>query len=122
MIYLYRHPETGKIIEVSQKMAEPHIYIKDGIKYDRVFINPQVAFNINIDPFSKNQWMDKTHRKGTVGEMQDLSAELSEKRARKCGEDPFKRKLFDDYKKKTGKLHPEAAPKKIETKDFIVEL
>ena len=52
----------------------------------------------------------------------DYSAELSEKRAAlNGGEDPIKRKHFDNYEKKTGKKHLKDKPKKIETKNATIE-
>jgi hypothetical protein len=60
--------------------------------------------------------------KGTYGDLLDYSAELSEKRASKDGEDPLKRKYFEEYKKKRGgKKHLKDVPKKIETKNYKIE-
>jgi hypothetical protein len=48
----------------------------------------------------------KNHR-GTIGDLWDRSAELSEKRSKIYGKDPVKDKYFKDWsKKRKGKKHP----------------
>jgi len=44
--------------------------------------------------------------------MFDLSAEMSQKRESKDGKDKIKEKSQKDYKKKTGKAHPEVIKKR----------
>lgn len=123
-VYVYQHPKTGKRVEVVQHMNDLHEYTDPtGVSYERVFLNPRTAVDTQLsDPFSKGAWMRRTHKKMTLGDMMDESAQLSERRASKAGVDPIKQKLFDTYTKKTGKPHPEARPKRIETKDFVLEL
>ena len=124
MIYIYQHPETGEIEEVVQSMNDEHVFFKDGIKWNRVFTKPYASIDSKIDPNSVKDFVSKTgSKKGTVGDMLDLSAELSEKRAEKHGgEDPIKRKYFDDYKKNTkGKKHLLDKPKKIKTDIATIE-
>jgi hypothetical protein len=60
---------------------------------------------------------------GKYGDLLDYSSELSDRRAALAGgEDPLKRKYFNDYKKKTnGKKHLKDMPKKIETKGATIE-
>jgi hypothetical protein len=87
-----------------------------------VFLNPLTAVDTKMDPFNKSDWMRGTNKHITVGQMMDESAQLSEKRAEKAGLDPVKKKAFDRYQKMTGKPHPEDKPKRIETKDYILEL
>lgn len=111
-IYLYEHPETSEQKEVVQRMTEAHEYSEDGIKWKRVFVIPQASIDVldNVDPFNKQQFMDKTKsmRNITQGEMWDLSAELSRKRTKKMGKDPVKEGTVKDYKRKTGLDHPQA--------------
>jgi hypothetical protein len=93
--------------------------------WERIYDLPQVNIgNAKADPFNKQSFIDKTgNMKGSYGDMLDYSTELSEKRAAKVGgEDPLKRKYFDEYKKKTGgKKHIKDAPKKIVTKNATIE-
>ena len=122
-LYLYRHPKTKKVIEVVQKMADKHEYVDEkGVKYDRVWLRPRMAVDCKVDPFSKDDFVRRTAKRGmTVGDMEQESAALSEARERKAGYDPVKKKLFNDYKEKTGKTHPADKPKKIETDQFVLE-
>lgn len=122
-IYLYRHPRTKQVIEVVQKMTDAHEHSDSkGVKYERVWLRPRMAVDIRVDPFSKKDWMRRTNKRITVGDMMDESKELSEKRERKAGKDPMKQKLFDSYKQATGKDHPDTKPKVIETDHFTLEL
>lgn len=114
-IYIYQNPKTKKTKEIIQTMNEPHEYSENGVKWQRVFTVPQASFVTKIDPFSSKQYVDKTgNMKGTYGDLLDLSAELSEKRAEKFGEDPIKRQHFNEYEKKTGKKHLADRPTKYE--------
>jgi hypothetical protein len=63
--------------------------------------------------------------KGTVGDLLDYSAELSERRAEaNGGVDPIKKKALENYSKKTGgKKHTSQLGQKktFETKDIKVD-
>jgi hypothetical protein len=94
--------------------------------WERVYDLPQV--NIGnakvVDPFDNKGFVNKTaNMKGRYGDLLDYSSELSDRRAAlNGGEDPIKRKYFDDYKKKTnGKKHVKDRPKTIETKNAKIE-
>ena len=71
---------------------------------------PQAATNglKPIDPHSAKQFVAKTGAmKGTIGDMLDLSKEMSAKRAEKHGDsDPIKEKFYKQYSdKRRGTLH-----------------
>lgn len=122
-VYVYRHPKTKKCIEVVQKMNDKHEYMDEaGVIYERVFLSPRTSVDTQIDAFSQSDFMRATNKNMTIGDMMDESSRLSEVRAKKAGRDPLKQKLFDNYKKSTGKNHPEDKPKKIETPHFEIEL
>jgi hypothetical protein len=108
--YEYIHPETGETIEVIQKMTEDHVYIdKHGVEWKRVFHLPNASIDTDVNPFSEQEFVNYTAKKGmTAGEMMDLSGELSKKREQqsKKGIDPVKQKSVVKYEKKTGKPHP----------------
>ena len=98
-IYVYQHPKSEEYIEVFQSMKEDHIYIDaDGLKWNRVFLSPNAAIDIDVDPFSRQQFLDKAKNAGTMGELWDRSSDLSAQRAEKTdGVDPFKKKYFKNY-------------------------
>lgn len=118
--YIFEHPETGQIIEDVQPMNAEHTYVDThGVVWNRVYTIPQSNIDTRLDPFSSNAFLEKTGKtKGKVQDLQDRSAELSEKRAQIAGGiDPIKQKYFDNYaKKRKGKEHPEVATKKAQEK------
>jgi len=125
-IYIYKHPTEEEYEEVVQSMNDTHTYSKDGVEWERVFFAPNMAVSASDDPFSANNYVEKTaNMKGTVGDLLDYSAELSERRAEaNGGVDPVKQKTLEDYSKKTGgKKHTSQLGQKktFETKDIKVE-
>lgn len=126
-LYTFEHPETGETIDLIMGMDEVHRYIDhNGLEWDRIWYKPNAAVDnsSSLDPFSQDAFRNKTaNMKGSYGDALDYSRELSEKRAEKAGgEDPVKRKFFDDYKKQTGKKHLKDYSKVIEKKGVKVEL
>lgn len=129
MVYQFRNTKTGKIKDVVMPMKDYKPYRgenDDEDFWERVYDLPQV--NIGnakvVDPFDNKAFVNKTgNMKGKYGDLLDYSSELSERRAAlNGGEDPIKRKYFDEYKKKTnGKKHVKDRPKKIETKNAKIE-
>ena len=112
-LYVYQHPETGEEIEILQGMNDVHEYLDDeGVKWTRVFFAPNMNLDTDLDPFSQADFVRATgNKKGTMGEMMDLSKEMSARRAEKNGGvDPIKQKDYQEYKKKTGKPHPKSLP------------
>lgn len=108
-LYSYSNPKTGEIKDIVQGMNDEHVYIEDGVKWDRVFSKPQASVDTKIDPFSSQDFSNKTSsKKGTLGDIFDLSKEASIKRSEKIGFDPVKEKYYEDYsKKRGGKPHPD---------------
>ena len=102
-IYIYRHPDEEKYIEVLQTMSQDHIYFdSDGLEWKRVFTVPNASIDSQIDPYSKKDFVDKTaNKKGTFGDMMDHSKEMSQMRAESNGGvDPVKEKYYKDYSSK----------------------
>lgn len=60
-IYLFKNPKTGKIKEVIQKMTERHVYLENGVEWERIFTSPAgfVDGKMNCPP-------DKKHRKDVI--------------------------------------------------------
>jgi len=110
--YIFQHPKTEEYIEILQKMNEPHVYVDDsGVEWNRVFTIPNALISdnlINADTTSKEFARKTSEKNYTLGDMWDLSAELSEKRKRVNGKDLTKEKAKKDYERKTGKPHPQA--------------
>jgi hypothetical protein len=121
-LYTYSNPaDSEDVIEIIQSMSETHEYIKDGVKWERIWEKPR--FNSQgsskIDPFDKKKFIDKTGKmKGTYGDILDYSKELSEERKSKMGYDPEQNKFFNDFKKEKGYKHHKDRPEKVEN-DFI---
>ena len=92
-------------------MTDEHIYVDEsGVAWDRVFMVPQANIKHNIDINNPNDFVEATkNKKGSLGDLCDLSQELSEKRASKSddGRDKVQDKFFDQWsKKRKGKKHP----------------
>jgi|TARA_R110001592_G_scaffold174472_3_gene413316 predicted nucleic acid-binding Zn ribbon protein len=125
-LYTYRHPDTGEEKDILQMMNDEHIYIDEfGLEWKRVFTVPHASIDTKLDAFDKNGFIEKSGKmQGTVGDMLDYSAELSQERAERSetGEDPIKRKNFDDYEKRNGKKHLSDVKKTIETSKIRVDL
>jgi len=107
--YDFINNKTGEIKSLFFHMNDDKKYIDDkGVEWKRVFESPNANISLSINPFSAKDFFNKTsERKGTVGDLWDLSAELSKKREQACdGTDPIKQKAVVDYEKKTRKPHP----------------
>ena len=132
MFYNFIHETTGETKEVEMPMSDYKPYKgEDGQDegWKRVYDSPQVNIGNyvakKVDPWDNKQFVNRTgNMKGTYGDLQDYSSQMSEQRAKESvtGEDPVKRKHFDKYQKKTGKKHLEDRPKVIETKNVKIEL
>ena len=124
--YEYINEDTGEKISIFQSMKEEHVYTDEaGKSWRRIYSSPQLNTSPtnSLDPFNKKAFVEATNKKGTLGDILDLSAELSEKRAQKSntGEDPVKRNSFSEYEKRVGKKHFSDKPKKISSKGVEVE-
>lgn len=111
-LYTYIHPETEETIDIIQSVHDKHIYIdENGIEWKRVFAAPE----INTKGTLKAETTDKQfseytkNQKGSIGDLWDRSAELSEKRKKVYGQDPVKKKYYNDWsKKRKGRIHPKS--------------
>ena len=124
-IYIYKHPDHEEYEEVFQGMNDAHVYEEDGVKWERVFLAPNASVDSEIDPFNSRHFIDATaNKRGSMGDMMDMSKELSEKRAaQRDGVDPVKQKYFDDYsKERRGAKHPkEIREKGYESKNVKID-
>jgi hypothetical protein len=131
MFYNFIHKITEETKEIEMPMSGYKPYKgEDGQdeNWQRVYDTPQVNIGNyvakRVDPWNNNQFVERTGKmKGTYGDMQDYSAQMSERRAKESatGEDPVKRKHFNRYEKKTGKKHLKDKPTTIETKNVKID-
>lgn len=127
--YIFQHPDTQEVREVFQQMNDEHVFSTEEngrqINWKRVFTIPKASFNTKINAESPADFVNSSaNKRGTLGDLQDLSRELSEKRAEKYdGQDPVKRKYFDQYARlRGGKKHAKDKPDKIENSVFKLDL
>ncbi len=107
-IYLFQNPETDEVAEVVLGMNDPKVYQNDGVNWVRIFTIPNASIDTQVDPHSAKDFVKATNKKGTIGDLFDRSAELSEKRKEKIGHDPLKEKYYENYSKtRKGKKHPD---------------
>ena len=101
-------------------MSEDHTYTDSkGIVWNRVFTKPQAAVNTQISANDKQDFLNKTRGKNySLGQLWDISGELSEKRGGMTGKDEVKAKAEKVYNDRTGKPHPHSKKKK--TKKFLI--
>ena len=86
--YLFENPDTGEIISVAQGIDEEHTYSEEGKAFDRVFTVPNASIDSNPDPFSAQQFTEKTKdMKGSMGDMWDSP----------MGESPMKESNMGDF-------------------------
>ena len=108
-LYIFRHPVTDEEKDIFFHMDDEKTYIDgDGIKWNRVFTTSQISLDTQLDPYSKQDFLNKTSTAGTVGDLWDRSKELHQKRVDKDGVDPLRSKYFKKYSKdRNGAKHPE---------------
>ena len=107
-LYIFENHQTGDIKEIIQEMNDVHEYYEDNIKWDRIFTIPN-AFVLGspVDPHSATDFARETYeKKGTYGDLIDRSAELSEKRAQRHGEDPIKKASEKKWSEDRGGRRP----------------
>jgi len=125
-IYIYKHPQKEEYIEVLQGMNDEHIYFdEDGLEWKRQWSLPQVSVEGgNINPFDNKAFIDKTGKmKGSLGDVMDLSKEMSEKRKQITGgKDPVQEAYYKKYSKdRKGAQHPDQKKKSYESKNVRVD-
>ena len=118
-LYSYIDERDGTVIELVQKMTDVHeAFAKDGYKLKRIFHIPNYAIDSSINAFSAKDFNRATlNKKGSLGDLMDLSKEMSEKRAQQAGGlDPVKEKFYDNYQKVRKTKHPEVRKRELKEK------
>ena len=114
-LYIFKHPNREEYQEVFFKMNdEKHFIDESGLEWERVYTSPELNTVGETDPWSHNDFMEKTSsKKGTIGDMMNHSEELSQKRKDKMGYDPLKKKYYENYSKsRGGAKHPKEIKEK----------
>lgn len=77
---------------------------ENGQIWKRIASMPQASTSVDIDPFDRQAFVEKTGKmRGTWGDLERMSAEMSEKRAAKNGgRDDVLEKYEDAKQKQTG--------------------
>jgi hypothetical protein len=87
---------------------ERHVQIEGGVEYRRVYSAPLAAKDTKVNDATKSDFMRSTEgKKYTVGEMWEISQEMSEHRKAKQGEDKVEQKFHEEYKKQNHADHPD---------------
>lgn len=124
-IYIFEHPETEEQIELFFGMNDEKSYTdQDGVQWKRVFLGSQLSTEGKVDPWNNADFVNKTgNKKGTLGDMLNLSSELSDKRAsQNGGVDPIKEKYYKNYSKaRGGAKHPNQMSKTFENKHIKID-
>lgn len=125
-LYTFSHPETGELLDVFFKMNDKKEYIDEsGTKWIREYHSPELNATGKTNPWDSKQFVEKTGRgRGKMGDMMDLSSELSKERAsQNGGVDPIKEKYYNQYSKdRLGSVHPDKMQKTFENKHVKIDL
>ncbi len=108
-------------------MTDEKIYNgEDGTEigqWRRVYHAPLAATDTKLDPRDKAAFVRRTEKYSKVGDFQNISKELSEKRAAKDGIDQVKETWLKKYSaERNNKKHPSELPKIIETPHIKIDM
>lgn len=118
-IYIFQNPQNeNDIIEIIMSVNDSHEFSKDGIKWNRIFTvpNASVSSSTNLNPNDSKAFVELTkNKKGSYGDLLDLSKELSQKREKQMGKDAIREQNFKEYSdKRNGKIHPIQRKEKLD--------
>jgi hypothetical protein len=97
-VYVFEHPTSKEKREILLPIDKRHSYIdENNIEWVRVFTTPNISTDTQIDPYSQQAFLEKTKKAGTIGDLFDLSKDLSEKRGGDKN-DPIKKDFVGNWK------------------------
>lgn len=109
----------GEAISVVMDTKQPpesyRVQYKNGKSYKRVYDAPRISIDSRPGVSESDFTRATSGKKMTIGQMQDLSKEMHEKRAEKEGQDPVKEKFYQNYEKQMGQKHSNVIKKQTET-------
>jgi hypothetical protein len=124
-MYVFQHPDREEYAEAYFGMNDEKKYVdEEGTEWKRVYLSSQLSVDAKVDPWDNADFVNKTgNKKGTVGDMLNLSSELSEQRAKESGGvDPLKQKYYDNYsKQRGGAKHMDQMKKTYEDKNIKID-
>jgi hypothetical protein len=125
-LYTFSHPKTKELQDIFFHMNDDKQYIDDeGVEWIREYHSPELNATGSTDAWDSKQFVEKTGRdKGKLGDMLDMSADLSKERAsQNNGVDPLKEKYYKKYtKERNGAIHPDKNPKTFENKHVRIDI
>ena len=126
-LYEFFNETTGESVDVFFHMTDEKVYNgEDGTQegqWRRIYHAPLAAIDTKLDPRDKNAFVRRTEKYTKLGEMQDISREMSEKRAAKDGKDSVKEAWLKNYSaQRLGKKHSSEMAKVIETSHVKIDM
>ena len=96
----------------------------DGVSWTREYHSPELNSTGSSDAWDSKKFVEKTSKGGKVGDMLDMSADLSKERAsQNGGVDPLKENYYKKYsKERNGAIHPDKNPKTFENKHVKIDI
>lgn len=107
-LYTFENPDTGERKDIFFSMNDTKAYFENGVDWIRVFSKPNATISSNLDPYDSKAFVEKTRgmKGGTVGDLWDMSKELSEKRG--GDNDPIRKQSLKEYAdRRSGTTHPD---------------
>ncbi len=126
-LYEFFNETTGESVDVFFHMTDEKVYNgEDGTQegqWRRVYHAPLAAIDTKLDPRDKKAFVRRTEKYTRVGDFQNLSKELSEKRESKDGKDGVKEAWLKNYSaQRLGKKHSSEMPKVVETPHVKIDM
>lgn len=112
----------GKEISVLVRLDEPdkarQVQIVDGVTYKRIYSAPLAAVDTVKGSLEQRDFNRVTQNKNLkVGDMWEISQEMSKDRADKNGGyDPVREKMYDKHLKEFGKPHKDVIDRNVKEK------
>ena len=64
-VYIFQNPKTKEYKEIFLALDAEKVYHENGIKWQRIFLAPNVSVDTQIDANSEQDFVEKTKRKKT---------------------------------------------------------
>lgn len=108
--YSFTHQESGETIDLYLDLKQPpeayRQQVRDGKVFKRVYEVPGMSINSIMKDDTKEEFARVTDKRDiTVGQMAEVSKEMSVKRAAREGSDAVQEVFYKDYEKRIGVKH-----------------
>ncbi len=119
-LFEYQAPDgeiLSLILDAKQPAEAYRVQKANGKIYKRIYTAPTMGVNTQARDARSDDYRRITENKNlTVGQMTDISKELSEKRAEKEGVDQVKEQFYKSYEKNIGVKHKDQIKKEKRAK------